>query len=201
MNKLSMVALTGLMLCGVHNVSAMGQEQREILYTLHALGQNFADVPMVFQNIDMFIGVEEMNIQINQLKLKDENQKLKTVVLKNAALLGGILLAQYCSLTGLNKVRNAANPSGSWEMWHVLEPIRTMIVDGFIVNDLLGLVTMGKVFAALNVYDAWKKRSELMQALALDEEILGILQKIKASMEFIEENADSTENFLLRNPE
>ena len=177
MNKLHILALTGLMLCGVNNISAMGQEQREVLYTLHMLEQNFGDVPMIFQNIDMFIGIEEMNIKMNELKLKTVNKELKTALLKNAALLGGILLAQNFSLMGLNAIRNHYSVSES--MFDVVNTVRMIVIDGFILNDLLGLVTMGKVFAALNVYDVWKKRSELMQVLALDTEISVNCRKLK----------------------
>src|SRR5579863_7560107 len=102
MNKLHVLALTGLVFCGVSNASMMGQEQREVLYASHTLGQNFADVPMIAQNIDMFTGVLEMNIQINEAKLKAADQKIKDALWKNAALLGGIFLARTVSIAGFS---------------------------------------------------------------------------------------------------
>src|SRR5260370_21466870 len=94
MNKLHMLALAGLMFSGVNNASVMGQEQMEVLYTLHALEQDPAQVPMIVQNIDMFMGVTEMNAQLKELKLKNATKELKTVVWKNAALLGGALVGK-----------------------------------------------------------------------------------------------------------
>ena len=62
MNKLHMLVLAGLIFCGVNNALAMGQEQMEVLHTLHALEQDFTQIPMIAQNIDMFMGVMEMNV-------------------------------------------------------------------------------------------------------------------------------------------
>lgn len=199
MNKLHVLALTGLVFCGANNAS-MGQEQREVLYALHTLGQNFADVPMIVQNIDMFAGVLEMNIQINEAKLKVANQKIKDTLWKSGALLGGIWLVQHVSSLVLHKIIRDdyfVFPFSKLD----LHQIRLVIEDNSALSNFLGLAFVGKVFAALNIYDVWKNRSALMEALALDKEILSKLEEIKISMDFIEENTDSTENFLLNSAE
>src|SRR5437762_14088574 len=91
MNKLHVLVLTGLMFCGINNASMIGQDQREVLYTLHTLGQNFADVPMIIQNVDMFVGVVEMNIQVNEVRLKVANQKMKKTMLSNVDICEGVM--------------------------------------------------------------------------------------------------------------
>ncbi|HEX4069339.1 MAG TPA: hypothetical protein VHX42_04530 [Candidatus Babeliales bacterium] len=194
MNKLHVLALTGLMFSGVNKISAMGQEQREVLYALNTLGQNLADVPMVVQNLDMFMGVVEMNIQMNQVGLKAENQNIKDALWKNAAFLTGA----WISIFTMNSV-------GVFAFKNLPKNIRcalpTMILSAFIEDILAAGMFTSKVFVGMNLYDVWKNRSALMDAIALDTEILGKLQEIKASMEFMEENADSAESFLLNDAE
>jgi hypothetical protein len=188
MNKLHVLALTGLMVSGINNASMMGQEQREVLYTLNTLGQDFANVPMISQNIDMFKGVLEMNIQVNTAKLQDANQKIKNALLKNAALLGGVLLVYNVSREGfmlsLGSVQcfdiNTATPN-RLNMLYVFA--------GSLVNiGIRNILDAAKMFAAFNIYDAWKSRSALVEAIALDKEILSKLEEIDASMDFLAES-------------
>ena len=193
MNKLHVLALTGLIVCGVNNAS-MGQEQREVLYALHTLGQNFADVPMVVQNIDMFAGVLEMNIQINEAKLKAANQTLKTTLWKSAAMIGGA----WVSTVTLTAIGNFISDSLPGEIKYSLS---TKFLGGLIRDGIATGSVLNRTFIGLNIYNVWKNRSALMEALALDQEILSKLEEIKVSVDFIEENSDSAENFLLNSAE
>lgn len=194
MNKLHVLALTGLMVCGVHNVSAMGQEQREVLYALHTLGQNIADVPMIVQNIDMFMGVLEMNIQINEAKLKAANQKMKTTIMNSAAMFAGTWISAF-AMSNIEMFVFDNLPS------KVRGALPTHILGNFIHDGIGAGLCLSKVIIGLNIHDAWKNRSALMEALALDKEILNTLEEIKVSMEFIEENSDAAESFLLNDVE
>ena len=196
MNKLHVLALAGLMFCGVNNALAMGQEQRELLYTLHTLKQDFTQIPMIAQNIDMFMGVMEMNIQLTELKLKNATKELKTALWKNAALVGGVWIS---SLT-LNSVKRFIFANLSWDIRSTL-PVR--VLDEFIVDGITCGWFCSKAFAALNLHGVWKKRSELMQVLALDREILSKLQEIKDSIDNsgLADNSVSPEKFLLENAE
>jgi hypothetical protein len=189
MNKLHVLALTGLVFCGINNAS-MGQEQREVLYALHTLGQNFADVPMIVQNIDMFAGVLEMNIQINEAKLKVANQKIKTTIMNSAAIIGGTLIGKLAFFHVIDKYMTK-----SWDDAFIFN-LRNMLI-----NSASICAWMGQWFTVLNIHDVWKNRSALMESLALDKEILSKLEEIKVSMDFIEENSDSTDNFLLNSVE
>lgn len=191
MNKLHMLALAGLMLCGINKASIMGQEQREVLYTLHTLGQDFINVPMITQNIDMFMGVLEMNIQVNEAKLEDAGQKIKKSLWKNAVLIGCTALTHgFMVDLWLNK------------NWIILsDSASDKLVKKFILDVNATVFAAGRLLAGLGLYDAWKNRSALFQAIALDKEILGKLEEIKDSMSFIEENTDSTKNCLLNSAE
>ena len=76
-------------------------------------------------------------------------------------------------------------------------------------NDIKNLLTCSsyslsgvmQALIGLNIYDAWKNRSDLTQAIALDKEILSKLQEIKDSLDGFEpaDNSVSAENFLLEN--
>lgn len=193
MNKLHMLVLTGLMVSGINNASMMGQEQREVLYTLHTLGQDFANVPMITQNIDMFMGVLEMNIQLNEIKLKHANQNIKDALLNSAALLG-MATVSYMSFEAVHNV--------------LVDCLSYRTTSSFPVRDIkkfasytaAGGLLASRVVVALNIHDAWKNRSALVEAIALDQEILSQLEEIKDSIGFIE-NADSDGNVLLNSLE
>lgn len=191
MNKLHILALVGLIFSGANNASMMGQEQREVLYTLHMLGQDFVNVPMITQNIDMFMGILEMNIQLNEIKLKAADQKIKDALWKNAALFTGVVVGgiawdecSYLIRRHLNFGRRAWDYSAHFSL--ILS---------------LTIRALGQTFATLNIYDAWKTRSALVEALALDKEIFGKLQEIKDSMDFIGENADFDDNIVANDAE
>jgi hypothetical protein len=182
MNKLHMLALTGLMVSGINNASMMGQEQREVLYTLNKLGQDFVNVPMITQNIDMFMGVLEMNIQVNTAKLKTADKKMKDAFWKNATFLTGAWVTSFI----MNNVEILVFDNLPSNIRRI---VLTKILSGFIRDGISAGVFASKVFAGLNIYDAWKNRSELIEAIALDKEILGKLEEIKESMSFLEENS------------
>ena len=185
MNKTNMLALAGLMFFGANSTFAMGKQEREILYTLHELGQNIADVPMITENIDMFMGVTEMNIQLTEVRLAAANKSFKKTLWKNAGQLGGILLVQLVYGLVLRNIRDgySATPRNAVELLNQVS---------------LTVVLVGKVFAALNIHDAWKNRTALIEALALDKEILGQLQEIKDSMD---QDSETAGNFLLKSVE
>lgn len=175
-----MLALAGLMFCGVNNASMMGQEQRELLYMLHTFGQDFSQVPMITQNLDMFMGVMEMDTQLKEVELKTADKELKTALWRSAALFAGAIVSK--------EVVETVNPY-----------IPRSIVSVF-NGSATGLRTIvGLYLPTLNFYDAWKKRSEAMQALALNKEILSKLEEIKYSMDssILGGNPAPAENFLL----
>jgi len=176
MNKLHMLALAGLMFMGVSNASMMGQEQMEILYTLHALDQDFAQIPMVTQNVDMFIGIAEMNKQLKELKLKNATKELKTTFLKNGALFA----AAWISVTTMDTVERFAFNNLPR---NIRGAVPSRIFSGFFGDSLAAGLFISKVIAGLNIHDAWKKRSELIQSLELDKEILNKLQEVKYSID------------------
>jgi hypothetical protein len=176
MNKLHMLALVGLIFSGVNNASMMGQEQREVLYTLHTLGQDFISVPMITQNIDMFMGVLEMNIQVNEAQLKNADKNMKNALLKSAVLFAGGVVGKV-----------ALFEASRFDCMYKCGFIKDVILYSGVAVD-----SVASVLVSLNIYDAWKNRSELIEAIALDKEILAKLEEIKDSMSFLEENEENS---------
>jgi hypothetical protein len=192
MNKTNMLMLAGLMFFSINNGFAMGTQEREILYTLHELGQNMAEVPMVTQNIDMFLGVFEMNIQITEAKLAAADKNFKRTLRDNAVLLVGCPLAQAVLVLAAGSIKSSLVYSVQHSpafiaSWHTF--LRSIEGIAFIA---------GKLFVGLNVYNAWNKRLALTESLALDKSILDKLQEIKESTD---QGAEPAGNILLKSTE
>lgn len=193
MNKMNMLVLAGLMFFSANSCFAMGKQEREILYTLHELGQNIADVPMITQNIDMFIGVLEMNIQITEAKFAAANQKFKTVLCNSAALFAGCvvgkqLFAKSIDYINYNVISYKVSGLASFKL------IRDVLATGVFTATAIA----GNTLIALNIHDAWKNRSALDESLTLDRQLLWQLIEIKDSMD---QDTESAENFLLKSAE
>lgn len=187
MNKLHMLALAGLMFSGINNASMMGQEQMQILYALHTFGQDYSQVPVIVQNIDMFYGVAEMSVQLKELELKNATKELKNVLLRNAALFAGTVVSKALFSKFLQSM--GSNRAYSYDIKNLLN------ISSY------SLSTTMSVLNGLNIYDAWKKRSELVKALELDREILSKLQEIKFAIDSAPsaDNSMSAESILLGN--
>jgi hypothetical protein len=192
MNKINTLVLAGLMLCSANSALSMGKQEREILYTLHELGQNIADVPMITQNIDTFIGILEMNIQITEARLAAADQKFKKALWKNAALFGGCQVGKAIFTSAMDKIKASVS-------WRLRETNSFAVPYTMLWNSVHGIAFMaGQMFVGLSLYDAWKNRSSLDESLALDRQILWQLIEIKDSMD---QGAESAENFLLKSAE
>ena len=192
MNKMNMFVLAGLMFCGVNSAFSMGHEQREILYTLHDLGQDFADVPMVVQNVDMFHSIIAMNIQMTEAKLAAANANFKKTLKHNAALFVGIQVGKELFYLAARKIRDSVD-------YYSRNREAFVMPYNMCVNSVQGIgFIVGSLFVGLNVYDAWKKRSALTEALTLDQEILAQLQELKDSLD---QSSEPAENFLLESAE
>lgn len=188
MNKMNMLIVAGLMFCGVNSAFSMGHEQREILYTLHDLGQDFADVPMVVQNVDMFHSIIAMNIQMTEAKLAAANTNFKKTLKQNAALFGACQVGKIILPLAMDNIKSSLDYS-----------LRNNEAFRMSYNTLLYSVqgiafVAGQLFVGLNVYDAWKKRSALIESLTLDQEILSQLQELKESLD---QSSEPAGNFLL----
>lgn len=189
MNKL---LLAGLMVFSVNSVFAMGTQEREMLYTLNTLEQDFAQVSMITQNIDMFMSVLEMNINLNEARLINENLNLATIFQQSVVLFIGGLVGKV-AFTGL--VDKCVKPTEN------LFSLRNILIQGsYALGGAIGIT-----WPTLSIHDAWKTRSALIEALARDKEILAKLQAIQAGMakniELGAQHAESTENFLLESAE
>ncbi|HSC24636.1 MAG TPA: hypothetical protein VLB80_00260 [Candidatus Babeliales bacterium] len=179
MNKLNALALAGLILSTVNSAFSMGNEQKEILYALHNFKQPFASVPMIAENIDMFIGIMGMSTQMTEQKLASANQKFKTALWKNGALFVGA-------------VANEVMVDYTYNYLGLTKNIASLLF----LRGVYGLASIGEILVSLNIHNAWKTRESLREALALDKEILEELQELKMSLM---QNSEPTNLNLLEN--
>lgn len=185
MNKMNTLLLAGLMIVGMNNTYAMSAKEREILYTLNTLGQDFIDVPMITQNIDMFIGVIEMNINLNEARLMRADQKLENTLWNSGALFLGGLLGKLAFLHIVEK---------TFTNKYTAFNLRNILVQGTYAAGAM----VGITWPALNIHNAWKVRSALIEALERDRDILVQLESIKDSMD---QNPDQAGKILLESAE
>jgi hypothetical protein len=190
MNK-NMVILTGLLVSSFFSTAlSFNQEQREVLYTLDDLEQNFASVPMITENIDMFIGIVQTNIQITEKKLIVAQKTREKAALTVAAALAISLGVR----AGLN-----------WGNGYLIQSLITRLSYNFARKyEALSLQALASVFMVSNMcvgmhmYDALKAYNELEILLALDKKILTKLEDVKESLLYgSAENVNSVEESLL----
>jgi hypothetical protein len=186
MHKMNVLALASLLLFSVNNATAVGQDPKEIVYACHEMGHEFADVPMITSNIDLFVGLFNMNVQRTELQLKKANQEFKVALLKNVALIGAFVATKVT----YNQGYNFLTESLGFTTYGFRSNIEKF-VDSLTANFAWSVSIAAATFAGLNIHDAWKKRSELTKSLELDKEILAQLMEIKESM--IEEEPASEE--------
>ena len=163
--------LSALLFYGINTSYAIGEEQREILYTLYEMQQDFASVPMITQNIDMWIGMVEMEIQVLNRKLTAINKELR------ATIIYGLGWA------GVSSLVRALVAKGST----IISPYYPSMQDylGFAVNNtnlaINSIYLMGNVYCGMSFYDAIKERSRLMKLLQLNKAVLEQLEEVKYS--------------------
>src|SRR5438445_9338266 len=95
MNKKNMMIVAGLMFSVATAMPSIGKQERELVYTLKALGSDISQEPVVKQNIDVFIQLFEMSSQIKESKLQPVS--VKNTLAKAAAAIGGISVMSVLS--------------------------------------------------------------------------------------------------------
>lgn len=153
-------------------IMALNEEQREILYTLSDLGQSFDSVPMIAENVEMFIGMLQMNMQITKAKMKNATSK------KNKALFSaaGIVVTTGL-LRGLVTAIITDLLPREWK--HGFNCALVVCSAGNVVQSAANLVSAYSVFAT---YDAFKAKNELEASLARDKKILRKLEELRSSL-------------------
>ena len=176
MNK-NMAILISLLITGISGTAlSFNQEQREILYTLDELEQNFASVPMITENIDMFIGIMQMNIQMTEKRL------LVAQKAREKALLTGV--AAVAVALGVRAGWNWSNRS-------LIKPLISKLSYNFARKSeelsfqlFAGMVSMYNICVGMHIYDAFKAHNGLESSLALDKKVLAKLEDVKESLAY-----------------
>lgn len=175
MNKKNMILAVGLMFSVATTALPIYEQEREVLYAMHTIGQDFADAGFVKQNVDMFISIFQMNSQLLEKKLAVANQKAKKALLTNGALIAGATLAKIVTNTSLAYVLDQIYMSSSCTTYRAFADNISILID----KTTFGLLGVGKIYAAVSLFDVFKERSALKEALAIDQEILEQLEAIK----------------------
>lgn len=170
-----MVVLTGLLVSSFFGTAlSFNQEQREVLYTLDDLEQNFASVPMITENIDMFIGIVQTNIQITEKKLLVAQKTREKAALTVAAALAISLGVR----AGLN-----------WGNGYLIKLLKNAFDYNFArtfeslsFQALASIFTVSNICVGMHMYDALKAYNELEILLALDKKILTKLEDVKKTL-------------------
>jgi len=168
MNKKSMILAAGLMFSVATTTFSIGEQEREVLYSLHALGQDFTNIEMIGQNADMFMQIFSMNIQMLEAKLTIADKKAKKTLAKTIGIVGLSTLSRALAYLGKTTLDKSIGMTSS---------VTILVVNGL-------LTTLGTVFYAVSLHDILKERNALRDALALDQEILSKLVEMKETMVF-----------------
>ena len=162
----------GLLFSTVATILPVGEQEREIIYTIHELGQDFAQIPMVVQNIDAFIGIFQMNIEMTEAKLAIAAQKAKKSLINNVAAIAAVGIARAGLYIGMCWARDAVS-------WETKKAIFDRGIHALIETPCSFLMGATYFYYALNIHDAYKAKNALAETLALDKEILEKLIEIK----------------------
>jgi len=191
MNK-NMMILASLVICSIYGtVISFNQEQREILYALDELDQDFASVPMITENIDMFIGVFHMNMQMTEKKL------LVAEKARNKALLYAIAAAVGNSCVNVigNMIGSQIRYSGTGAISHTILGNLDDLFRSLVRN---GASVVTSFYAVTSLYDAFKAYNTLKESLELDAKIMDKLQDLRVSLAYAaDENTGSVGENLL----
>lgn len=178
MNK-NMLLAASLMFSVVTTALPVGEQEREILYTINELGQDFGDVPLIKQNIDTFIGILEMHIAIAEGKLATVNQKVKGTLMRNAVALVGVSGTRVFAdqLIEILKYKLGVHPRSL-----SFGPLNLSVKS---LGQLVALLSVTSCsYIALNVREAVMTKYNANTALELDKAILEKLIDVKEAMIF-----------------
>ena len=102
--KMILAALLMVNVCG--SIVALNEEPRAILYALDDLGQNLSSVSMIAENIDMYIGMLQMNMRIIKAQLKKANDETKKALWNGAMMVVGAACLRTLTIRAVSKSKN-----------------------------------------------------------------------------------------------
>ena len=184
------ILLTVLFTFGFCNFSyGLNREQRELLYTLHYLNQDFSSISMIAENIDTFIDVFQSRVKINEKKL-EETAKARNVALFNSMKkIGAIWLLSVL----MNILHVKALNEGRTMRWEAPTKVfYECILNKLSILNMSPEIDLLKkaayVYSGVQLYESFKEERNLNKALMLDKEVLSKLQEVKnAEMEKVTE--------------
>lgn len=183
MNKKNMIFAASLMLSIATTALPLGEQERGALYDLRAAGHDLRTIGLNSQNVEMFIQLFGMNIEKLEKELEATNNQMNSSLIQAGALLGGSSLL----IVGAHELIKYSKSFG------VIKSVQE-----YSLNFVYQLRHVVSVWSVLNVYDAYKAKNALNDALVLDKEIIAQLLDLKDSLSMSDQPAatvvDSTTN-------
>jgi hypothetical protein len=174
MNK-NTILLAGLCILSTVNIFSFNEEQRDILYALHLLNQDYASVSMIAENIDMFIGIIQMNVQMNQKKFEHATSKRNMTFAGTAVAIGTSSVAALVVTETIECcLKKMASEGLSHSQFRWLRSVFNV--------PLTVIPTLIRMYSAYAIYDTVKAKNRLEESIALDQEILAKLEELKYSL-------------------
>jgi hypothetical protein len=168
----NIVLATGLLFSVTATTLPIYEQEREVLYAMHTVGQDFAGVSFVKDNVDMFISVFKIHADLLEAKLAVANQKAKKALWTVGGVLVGTFSGSALLACGCHDFRDQLSYSRKYGL--------SLSVAASCISGL-GTVcaTAIRLHFGLDCYNAFKERNALKEALALDQEILEELITVK----------------------
>jgi len=175
MIKKNMLLTIGLIASVATTALPMYKDERAVLHAMHALGKDFTAAEFVVQNVDMFINIFKIHSDLLETKLAVADQKAKKALWTMGGSIVGTSVGSILLIEGWVSMLNPFNRS------------RELMVMNSVIQALLVACRTGiNLHFGLDVYNAFKERNTLKEALVVDTEILNKLEELKASMAFDE---------------
>src|SRR5947207_2619279 len=151
MMKNTMFLMAGLMVSVATTALSVGEQERGILYSLRELGQDFTTVPMIRQNVDMFIGIFELNYKLLEAKLQVADKKVKSSLVKNTALTGAAIVFRALLLQFGYMLHGSFDKTKPYMV--MAEGLSRQMI-----YSVTSSILMSHVWTAVNMYDVFKER-------------------------------------------
>jgi hypothetical protein len=184
------ILLAILLVCGFCNFSyGLSAEQKELLYTLHYLGQDFNSIPMITENIDTFIDIFQAKVKVNEEKLARATKSRNDSVFEGIKKIGAVWVLSVL----VNMIRmGAARETHRAHAWDASKGrfIYEVILNKLTILNISPEIDLLKkaayVYSGVQLYESFKEERDLNKVLMLDREVLNKLQEVKnAEMEEI----------------
>jgi hypothetical protein len=156
------------LLCTSATLLPVGEQERDVLYAMHAMGKDFSGVVFLHnaQNLAMFISLFKINSDVLEAKLKIVSQKVRKEFISQLGVTGMVFSIQFILIILAERNIRLISRECFWL--------------SFLTANAVAL--LGNIWSIVNFYDVFKEKNRLEETLALDKEILEKLEKLRNTL-------------------